>query len=365
MLSCTSILLTLSLVQFVVIVNLIYSVYNLQHAKVTPSIATTNPSTSESSLVSTEVTKALVKVEAKAEEEEEVEQNTTPTTKKYRGVAVTMMLHTPTWFQRRYTMMVQNTYDNLPEDWAIQIFYTGEGQSLKGVDINRGLRRLVDKGKVILTVIPKSVLSRKKKKFELMTEKWIWENMLADTVLLFGGGSVICSNSIYTIEDFTQYDYIGGPWNAFKGVGGDGGLSIRKRKLMLQAINYELDKAKDDEARLTSYKTWGQEDVFFISRILEMQKKGLVSNLRIATKNESMRFQAIGNTYNNDVFSVSGTIPGVSFIERDKFLTLCPEIKMFYPSLHDPNCFGASPDSEGCAKSICALKPKTERKGGC
>ena len=96
-----------------------------------------------------------------------------------------------------------------------------------------------------------------------------------------------------------------------------------------------------------------------------MQKKGLIPNLRIASKNESMKFQAIGSMYNNDVFSVSGTIPGVPFAERDKFLTLCPEIKMFYPALHDPNCFGASPDPEGCAKSICALKPKTERRGGC
>ena len=31
----------------------------------------------------------------------------------------------------------------------------------------------------------------------------------------------------------------------------------------------------------------------------------------------------------------------------------------------DPNCFGAQPDGPKCAKSICALKNRSERRGGC
>ena len=45
-------------------------------------------------------------------------------------------------------------------------------------------------------------------------------------------------------------------------------------------------------------------------------------------------------------------------------MTICPEIKMIFPSLHDPSCFGAKPNGEKCKKSICALRDPP-RKGGC
>lgn len=52
--------------------------------------------------------------------------------KVYGGVAATLLLHAPAWFQRRYTMMIQNTVANIPDDWVVQIFYTAVGQSKKG-----------------------------------------------------------------------------------------------------------------------------------------------------------------------------------------------------------------------------------------
>lgn len=313
---------------------------------------------------------------------------------KPKGVAVTLMLHTPLWYQRRYTMMIQNTAENIPDDWVIQIFYTGAGQSLAGLRVNPGIQKYIDKKRVILTVIPEKVLSKKKKRFELMTEIWIWENMLADKVLVFGGGSVICSNSPQSIKDYLYFDYIGPPWFPFKGFAGDGSFSIRNRQLMVDIINYEMEKYKDKpiEKQEKAYTTFGQEDMFFISRLKEMLQKGLLYNTNIMTgdqlnhkkfkniknideipvrkvfianKNDSMKFAAMDHYYNHEVFAVSGTLPSLDFKDRDKFIQYCPEVKMFYPSLHDPHCFGATPESDKCAASICALKPKTERRGGC
>lgn len=143
--------------------------------------------------------------------------------KTYPGAAVFLNLHQPTWFQRRYSMMIQNVDSNIPADWVIQVFWTAEGQSKAGIDINwGGLHRLIESGRMVLTTIPKDVFAQKRKKFELMVEPWIWENMLSDTVFLFGGTSVICSNSPYSITNFTQWDYIGSPWSFKKGIGGDG-----------------------------------------------------------------------------------------------------------------------------------------------
>ena len=46
----------------------------------------------------------------------------------YDGVAVCLFLHTPNWFQRRYTIMIQNIQSKIPRNWTIQIFYTGKGK---------------------------------------------------------------------------------------------------------------------------------------------------------------------------------------------------------------------------------------------
>jgi hypothetical protein len=90
------------------------------------------------------------------------------------------------------------------------------GQSLAGLDINPGLRRLVDRKLVLLTTIPEDLLKRKKKQYQLMTDRWIWSNVLAEKVLVFGGNSAICSNSKFTIENFLQWDWVGAPWSALK-----------------------------------------------------------------------------------------------------------------------------------------------------
>lgn len=284
--------------------------------------------------------------------------------KKYAGVAVTLMLPvTPKWFQRRYSMMVQNIYNNIPADWQIQIFYTGKGQSRAGIEINPGLQRMIEEKKVVLTVLPEYLM--KARKIHIMLHPWFWENVLADKVLIFGGNQVICSNSLYTINDFIQYDYIGSPWSHKQGVGGDGGISIRSRPHMLQIIYHELSKYKDDDPeKPKAYTTWGMEDSFMVSKMVEMSKD-MKMNVNIAPKDVTYQFGAINNYANLTVWTASGILPDISFQQRDEFLAYCPEIKLIYPSLHDPNCFGASPNAEECAKSICALQPKSEHPGGC
>eukprot|EP01039_Chlorochromonas_danica_P006127 gene6127-6746_t len=290
---------------------------------------------------------------------------------RYVGVAATLMLHSPTWFQRRYTFMVQNVANNLPSGWIIQIFYTGKGQSLAGIKINRGLQRMVERGEVILSEIPHDVWSRKRKRFQLLTDRWIWSEMVAEKVLIFGGSAIICSNSPHQLTDFLSFDYIGAPWKAFGGKGGEGGISLRSRSYMMAAIDFELSKSPTDEERQVAFKKWGQEDRFFVSRLLEMMspcKEGscsLPSMPRLANSSEAKGFAGVGYSWQEDVWAVSGTLPGLSVQEREEIIAICPEMKIFYPNLHDPHCFGAHPDSELCGNTVCALKPKSIRKGGC
>jgi len=288
-----------------------------------------------------------------------------PTRSKIVGVAVTLLLHAPKWFQRRYSIMVQNALNNVPSNWAVQIFYTPSGQSQLGIDMNKGLVRLIQEGRVLLTAISPEVLKQRKKRFELMYHEWIWENMVADRVLMFGGNSIMCSNTGQNLTSYDEWDYVGAPWDFKKGVGGDGSISLRNRTLMLEVIHYELSKYDDALERSVAYKKWGQDDTFFISRILEMQQKGLLQHTKLAPREVTRKFGAIGKEWNEDVMVISGTVPGLSDEDRNKLIMACPDIKMVFPALHNPACFGAVPESDKCAASICALKPKTERRGGC
>lgn len=56
-------------------------------------------------------------------------------TPKYSGVAVTLFLGSPGWFQNRYSMMVNNINGMIPDDWVIQIFYKDNKMALKGIFI--------------------------------------------------------------------------------------------------------------------------------------------------------------------------------------------------------------------------------------
>ena len=282
------------------------------------------------------------------------------------GVAVTLFFHSPRWFQLRYTMMVNNIAANIPENWKIQIFYINGGGSKKGIDLNIGLQKLVVNGKLVFTQIPSQILQQKKKRAVIMTDVWFWENVLADKVLMFGGNSVMCGNSPYSLADFYQYDYVGSPWGSVKkGAGGDGLISLRNRRVMLQAIQYKLDQTPAGERREDQYKKWGGEDTFFVNAMLEMKQLPQYKHFNIAPLEACMKWGAVNNYANHTVLTASGTLAGVRMQERAEFLDYCMELKIIFPLLHDPACFGADPNATLCALSICALQPKEKRKGGC
>ena len=47
-------------------------------------------------------------------------------------------------------------------------------------------------------------------------------------------------------------------------------------------------------------------------------------------------------------FGASGTLIGLNDSYRQTFINYCPELKMIFPSLHSPHCFGADPSPLDC-----------------
>ena len=100
----------------------------------------------------------------------------------------------------------------------------------------------------------------------LMLQPWLWENMLADKVMLFGGNVVLCANSPNEIRKFLHFDYIGTPWSMLKGLGGEGDLSIRNRTKMLLVL-------KDTPQKEILRAGTDREDVLFVKGLRKLQKE--------------------------------------------------------------------------------------------
>lgn len=133
---------------------------------------------------------------------------------------------------------------------------------------------------------------------------------------------------------------------------------------MLSVLDFESKKTNDENKWKVAYKNWGQEDHFFVSRMIEMNDKRQ-SRFSIASRADTERFAAIDEFADDSVVLASGVLPGLAHRDRDRFLALCPELKVLYPALHHPSCFGAHSaiNATLCKQNICALQDNL--KGGC
>jgi len=178
--------------------------------------------------------------------------------------------------------------------------------------------------------------------------------MVADNVLVFAGNGAICSNSKMSLLDgsamknlFNDVDYLGAPTSVLRGIGGQGDISYRNRTAMLDAIHYE---PHDGES---------SEDQYFIRNLKKMNEKAGRDVYRIATKELTREFAGMDyfTERRGPPMVISGTLPKIDYDVRNLLLEVCPEIKVLFPSLHSPGCFGARPNANVCAEHICALNP--------
>jgi hypothetical protein len=111
----------------------------------------------------------------------------------------------------------------------------------------------------------------------------------------------------------------------------------------------------------------GLEDHILMKRYETMLKLNLIerNQYKVANKDDTYKFAASGSHSSEHVWAASGTLPGLSDKERDAFIQTCPEIKIFYPSLSSPACFGSKVNPEKCGESICAINHGPNYHGSC
>ncbi len=265
------------------------------------------------------------------------------------GVAATLMLRAPKWFHRRYTIMLHNVLANIPEDWKVQIFVNQEWLEKDVLPLHPGLQTMYQQshesswtvGRITWTPLPTNMVQQKPK--QIFKSTWFWESMLAENILLFGGNGALCANSQASLNDFRAWDYVGTPWTLHHQKGGDGSThSFRHRSAMLSILQtYPLDNGPDYQ--------------FFVKHLLERDYK-------VANKETTMAFGGISE-WDRAPFLLSGTQAKLNWTQRENILSVCPEIKVIFPSMHEPACFGAHPNGTKCKESICALQDQIPSQG--
>jgi hypothetical protein len=184
-----------------------------------------------------------------------------------------------------------------------------------------------------------SIELTKKRPKEVIKSKWLWESVIAENVPFFSGNGVFCTNSSRTIEDFLDNDYVSVPWGDHDGIGGDASShSFRKRSDMIRILeSFPLDPEEEDYRYFPEY----------------LLKEG---TSKLANKTTTVLFGGVTDDPDSAPFVVSGTQDRLDYKARDMLLHVYPELKIIFPSLHKPSCFGAHPNPEKCKALICALQ---------
>ena len=99
-----------------------------------------------------------------------------------------------------------------------------------------------------------------------------------------------------------------------------------------------------------------REDLVLVQRMLKDE------GLKVALPRDTYEFAMSNNKITDleglplpgyEPMGASGVLGHISDAARQKYIDYCPEMKMFYPSLHSPSCFGAEPNILECFKYLC------------
>ncbi|KAK0659719.1 hypothetical protein QBC41DRAFT_45066 [Cercophora samala] len=150
----------------------------------------------------------------------------------------------------------------LPAHWSL-VIYTSPNNFT--VPHSAAFRNLLSSRRLDIRFLPKNVTftnSASVSTFLASSNGWLWNELShVERVLFFQLDSIICANSIATIDDFVKWDYVGAPINSTYGEGYNGGLSIRNPRLFLEV------------AREGNY-TNGFEDQWFYKKLKERRAQG-------------------------------------------------------------------------------------------
>ena len=152
-----------------------------------------------------------------------------------------------------------------------------------------------------------------------LTRPWLWEQVKsASRALFFQTDSIICANSIHTIDDFLEWDYLGAPYPGGWGDAFNGGLSLRNPKLILELLASPLNDFDENWAK----GNYGEcvEDAWYYRKLKQLP------NTKIPSYDLAMNF-SVEAQWNEWPFGYHA--PRFWHMKRlDRIRKYCPEVDL-------------------------------------
>jgi hypothetical protein len=215
--------------------------------------------------------------------------------------------------------LLKNIIVNKPNDWKIQAFVGAE------IDINKLPEADTNNIKIIYSILPTNNLDKKEYN-NLLKSVSFWNQIDAEYIQIMQTDSALCKNSMYKLDDFIIFPYIGCSsylygWSDLNpkqpSCLGIGGFSMRTKSKMISCI--ENNKNEDE-------MYYGDGEDFFFSRCM------IRNQLQIPSESDMRKYclqQNVpeGHNQRNDQMFVPIGIhtAGVSRATRNFLSKRCPD----------------------------------------
>jgi hypothetical protein len=96
-----------------------------------------------------------------------------------------------------------------------------------------------------------------------------------------------------------------------------------------------------------------REEITVLKGLKVLGTSSIASSINIASVADTRLFAMSDVSVIGHPLGAMNTLAHLNDTTRQYYLDYCPELKMIFPSLHNPSCFGAEPDPLGCFQSLC------------
>jgi hypothetical protein len=146
----------------------------------------------------------------------------------------------------------------VPPEWRFR--FMGSPESVAFVNKSSAIREMVRIGKLDLTYIPETMVDPKSQEdiSKFLTTLELYETILqpAEHLLVFQTDSMLCANSMMSLDDYLDYDWVGAPWNPEGRWGGNGGLSLRKVSAIIDILRNQERTPKEENGGGVPEDVW-------------------------------------------------------------------------------------------------------------
>ncbi|KAF3903821.1 hypothetical protein AA313_de0206134 [Arthrobotrys entomopaga] len=125
----------------------------------------------------------------------------------------------------------------VPPDWVFRFY--GSQSSIDHLNHSLPIQMWERLGKLTMELVPSNLtLHGQQELSKTFTNLWFYETLLApaEYLLVFQTDSVMCANSGMNLNDWLHFDWVGAPWTKDAKYGGNGGLSLRRVKPIIELL---------------------------------------------------------------------------------------------------------------------------------